>query len=236
MKPLRRNSFALAVALLAAVAFVGCSKANQGDQSAAPSFADQGSQPQGSQPASASGQSQQAPSQPASLTIPAGTEFHVVLGQTVSSATAHSGDPFDASLIDPVTVQGVVAIPRDARVKGHIVSARASGRLSGVANLSLTLDSVEIGGSSYDIQTDTIARSGSSHKKRDIVAIGGGSALGAIIGGIAGGGKGAAIGAVAGGGAGTAGAAVTGKKNIAVPAEARLAFRLERSLTVSGGN
>ncbi|HEV2387998.1 MAG TPA: hypothetical protein VGS20_12170 [Candidatus Acidoferrales bacterium] len=232
MKPLRKNSFALAVALLAAVAFAGCSKANQGNQSPSPSFANQGSQ--AGQP-SAPGQPAGASAQSAALTIPAGAELHVVLDQSVSSATAHNGDPFDASLIEPVSVDGVVAIPRDARVKGHIVSARASGRLSGVAQLSLTLDSVEVAGRSYDIQTDTISRRGSSHKKRDVVAIGGGSALGAIIGGIAGGGKGAAIGALAGGGAGTAGAALTGKKNVAVPAEARLSFALAAPLTLSGG-
>ena len=73
---------------------------------------------------------------------------------------------------------------------------------------------------------------GKSHKKRDIVAIGGGSALGALIGGIAGGGKGAAIGAGAGAGAGTAGAALTGKKEISLPAESRLIFRLSRAATV----
>jgi len=73
---------------------------------------------------------------------------------------------------------------------------------------------------------------GKSHKKRDIVAIGGGSALGALIGGIAGGGKGAAIGAGAGAGAGTVGAAATGKKEISLPAESHLTFRLSRSVTV----
>jgi hypothetical protein len=236
MKPLRRNSLALALAVLTAASFAGCSKANQSNQSAAPSFADQGSQPQGAQSAQASQPSQAAPAQPSSLTIRAGTEFHVVLDQTISSATAHSGDSFDASLIDPVSADGVVVIPRDAKVKGHIVAARASGRLSGVAELALTLDSVEIGGNGYNIQTDTISRRGSSHKKRDVIAIGGGSALGAIIGGIAGGGKGAAIGALAGGGAGTAGAAVTGKKNVALPDEARFTFRLEQPLTVPSGN
>jgi hypothetical protein len=82
------------------------------------------------------------------------------------------------------------------------------------------------------VRTRSLTMEGKSHKKRDIVAIGGGSALGAIIGGIAGGGKGAAIGAAAGGGAGTAGAAVTGKKDITLPAESHLAFRLERSATV----
>ncbi len=54
-----------------------------------------------------------------------------------------------------------------------------------------------------------------------------------MIGGIAGGGKGVLIGSAAGAGAGTAGAAYTGKKDIRVPAETSLTFRLARSTTIS---
>ncbi len=60
--------------------------------------------------------------------------------------------------------------------------------------------------------------------------IGGGTGLGAIIGGIAGGGKGAAIGALAGAGAGTAGATMTGKRDISIPAETVLSFKLSQPL------
>ncbi len=45
-------------------------------------------------------------------------------------------------------------------------------------------------------------KKGMSNKAKTAIAIGGGAATGAIIGGIAGGGKGAAIGAIAGGGGG----------------------------------
>ena len=61
---------------------------------------------------------------------------------------------------------------------------------------------------------------------------GGGTALGAIVGGLAGGGKGAAIGALAGGGACAGGAAFTGNKDIVLPAESALSFRLKSSLEV----
>jgi hypothetical protein len=61
---------------------------------------------------------------------------------------------------------------------------------------------------------------------------GGGTAFGAIIGGLAGGGKGAAICAVAGGGAGAGGAAFTGNKEIVLSAESALSFRLKSPLEV----
>ncbi len=159
--------------------------------------------------------------------------MRVALDNAISSATAQSGDGFTATLLVPLRAHGQTIVPRDARVRGHIVSARASGRLSGVAHLDLTLDSVQISGQPVTIRTDTIARAGKNHNKRNLVAIGGGSALGAIIGGIAGGGKGAAIGAAAGAGAGTAGAAVTGKQNIVLPVEATLSFRMTAPLQLT---
>jgi hypothetical protein len=64
------------------------------------------------------------------------------------------------------------------------------------------------------------------------VAVGGGAGLGAIIGGLAGGGKGAAIGVLAGAGAGTAGAAFTGNKDIVLPAESALSFKLLQPLVL----
>jgi hypothetical protein len=66
--------------------------------------------------------------------------------------------------------------------------------------------------------------------KRTAVMAGGGAALGALIGGLAGGGKGAAIGALAGGGAGTGGAAFTGNKEIVIPAESAVSFTLSQPL------
>jgi len=65
---------------------------------------------------------------------------------------------------------------------------------------------------------------GESHTKSNVGKIGGGTALGAIIGGIAGGGKGAAIGAGVGAAAGTGAAAATGKRAAIVESEAVLTF------------
>jgi uncharacterized protein YcfJ len=86
---------------------------------------------------------------------------------------------------------------------------------------------------SYPVETGTIARAEKGKGKRSAAFIGGGAGLGALIGGLAGGGKGAAFGALAGGGAGTAGSAFTGNKQIVLPAETLLTFRLQHSVRVT---
>jgi len=166
------------------------------------------------------------------ITIPEGTDLTIVLDQTISTASSRSGDSFRATLTSPVVIDGKTVLPKDAPVTGHIVESIPSGRLKGVARLDLTLDSIEVNGKSFDLATDDEARKGKNHNKRNGVLIGGGAGLGAIIGGVAGGGVGAVVGSAVGAGAGTAGAAYTGKKDIRVPAETALTFRLVRPVTI----
>jgi outer membrane lipoprotein SlyB len=66
--------------------------------------------------------------------------------------------------------------------------------------------------------------------KRNAVLVGGGALLGTIVGAIAGGGKGAGIGAATGAVAGGAGAVATGKKEILIPAETVMTFRVRDQL------
>jgi hypothetical protein len=113
-----------------------------------------------------------------------------------------------------------------------VVDAKPLGRFKGGAALSLKLDSVTLNGTEHPVQTSAVVRSAQGKGKRTAVMAGGGAGLGALIGGLAGGGKGAAIGALAGGGAGTAGAAFTGNKDIILPAESALSFKLDQPLTV----
>ena len=87
-------------------------------------------------------------------------------------------------------------------------------------------------GAEHSIETSAVGRSLKGKGKRTAVMAGGGTAVGALIGGLAGGGKGAAIGAIAGAGAGGAGAAFTGNKEIVVPAESALTFKLTAPIEV----
>lgn len=169
-------------------------------------------------------------------TVPAGTDVKVTLNQAVSSKDAKVGDKVDGSVAENVVVNGKTLIPRGARANLSVTTVEASGRLSGVAKLWLKIDSLTMNGRTYTVNSEVSGQDGTSHNKRNVIAIGGGAAAGAIIGGIAGGGKGAAIGTAIGAGAGTAGATATGKKDINYPAETQLRFSLKSALNLGSAS
>ena len=173
------------------------------------------------------------PAPPPPIVIPAGTTLTVRLGEALGSKLSSPGQSFSATLADAVAVDGNTVIPAGASARGTVVDAKALGRFKGGAVLEVELTSIAISGVQQTIETAAISRTAKGKGKRTAVLAGGGTALGAIVGGLAGGGKGAAIGAVAGAGAGGAGAAFTGNKDIVLPAEAALSFRLKAPVTVN---
>jgi hypothetical protein len=160
------------------------------------------------------------------VVVPAGTELTVRLTQAVGSKLNQVGDTFQATVAQPVYVGDAVAIPQGAEVVGRVADAAPLGRFKGGARLQLALQTVTVKGRPYPV-SGTVTQAASGKGKRSAGFIGGGAGLGALIGGLAGGGKGAAIGVLGGAGAGTAGAAFTGSKDIVVPAESALTFKLQ---------
>jgi hypothetical protein len=169
---------------------------------------------------------------PKPLVVPAGTVITVRLGQSVGSKISTAGQTFTATVASPVVVEGKTAIASGASASGTVVDAKPLGRFKGGASLQLRLTSISVGGSDQAISTSAVVRTETGKGKRTAVLAGGGAALGALIGGLAGGGKGAGIGALAGGGAGAGGAAFTGNKDVVLPAESALSFKLEQSIEV----
>jgi hypothetical protein len=166
------------------------------------------------------------------IIVPAGTEITVVLDQTLGSKTSTSGQTFTATVAAPVEVDGKVAIPKGARASGIVRDAKPAGRFKGGAGLSLALTSIEIGGKDHATETSDATMSSKGKGKRTAVMVGGGAAGGAGIGALAGGGKGAGIGALIGAAAGVAGAGLTGNRDITLPAETALSFKLVQPLEI----
>jgi hypothetical protein len=216
----------LTVAVLLALAGCGGSSTPQSGASGTTDTSAPGAQSKGQSGAAA------APATPP-IAVPAETVIGVTLDQTIGTKNSNVGDPFAASVSTPVVVNGIEAIPHGAKAAGHVTVADQAGRVKGGAQLVLNLDSVTVNGKAYRIHTAGVAEAGKGRGKRTAVGAGGGAAVGAIIGAIAGGGKGAAIGAGAGGGAGAAGAVFTGKRDISIPAETGLRFRLTEPVEIT---
>ncbi len=174
------------------------------------------------------------PPPPPPLVVPAGTSIVVRMGSTINTKSASAGDTFTGSLARAVSVHGEVAIPSGAGVTGTVVQSKSPGKFKGEGVLTVSLIAINVGGAPQNIQTSSYTVTVKGKGKRTAVAVGGGTGAGALIGGIAGGGKGALIGGVVGAGAGTAGAAFTGNKDLEIPAEHSITFKLASPITVPG--
>lgn len=152
--------------------------------------------------------------------FPTGTKFTVRTSNELSSGSAKVGQGWEGVLAKDVIINGKVVAKAGAPVKGKVTNAKSSGRLKAPGELSVRLLTVD----GKSVATGSLFRKGKSHTKSNATKIGGGTAAGALIGGLAGGGKGAAIGALAGAGAGTGVAAATGKMEAVIPAESTLVF------------
>lgn len=158
--------------------------------------------------------------------LPEGSEIKVRT-DTAIPAKPPSGATYTASISnDVLDKSGAVAIPRNARAQ--LVAAPSSDGKDTV----LDLRSVTIDGKRYLVTTAASSGSGTSGlgmNKTTGKYVGGGAAVGAVLGALLGGGKGAAIGALVGG-AGGAGAQVFRGKKKELPAETELTFKTAQEL------
>lgn len=158
--------------------------------------------------------------QEARMPVPVGTKLDITLNTPLSTEFSQAGDQFTADVSDGPY--------KGAIVHGTVRSVSQSGHFKGSAELLLSFDRLVMRNGQRSkilaevtkvfVQGDKVGNEGtiesSGQGKYTWIRAGLGSALGAAIGGIAGGGEGAAIGAVAGGGAGAASKAISKKQQV----------------------
>jgi len=171
---------------------------------------------------------------PVSVNVPAGTPLSIRIDQHISVKDTPSGTRFTGELVEPLMDgNNRVAIPKNSPVEGRVVESHRRGHFKGASILELRLTAVSINGTSYPLDTHDLTRTKKGKGKRSAAMIGGGAGAGMLIGGIASGGVGLLVGGLVGGGAGTAAAGLTGNRDINIPAESIVTFRLADALIIS---
>jgi hypothetical protein len=168
----------------------------------------------------------------ADTSLPSGTVIPIRMKTTVSSATSRPEDAVLAVVRQPVYRRGRVVIPAGSELRGHVVTARRSGRVKGRAYLAVRFTEIEIDGRRYPVGARALAQEAPGTGRRDAGVIAGGALGGAVVGAAADGKKGAGKGALIGGAAGTGVVLATRGKEVTFPAGGRYRVRLSRTLSL----
>jgi hypothetical protein len=162
-----------------------------------------------------------------SRVIPQGTDIKVRTDTAIPAKPA-SGQVYNGDVSqDVMNKSGAVAIPRGSRAT-LVATPTSDGK-----DMILDLRSVTVSGRRYLLSTSGSKQASSSSglgmNKRTGKYVGGGAAVGAVLGALMGGGKGAAIGALVGGAGGAGAQVLTGKKK-GLPAETELNYKTAQDL------
>jgi hypothetical protein len=203
---------------------------SQPEVAAVPATVTNAATPAYSGPAPGAAAAQLAPGAP--IAVPVGQTLLIRMIDGVDSKKNNVGDVFHASLETDLTVNGFLVARKGADVYGKLAYAKEAGHFSGSAELELELTRIVVGGADYPLVSDDYTLKGKGRGGDTAKKVGGGAVLGAIIGGIAGGGAGAAIGAGAGGAVGAGVQVFTRGKEVKVPSETLLEFKLQAPATI----
>jgi hypothetical protein len=151
----------------------------------------------------------------------------------VDSSKNQVGDIFHGSLETDLYINGTLVARKGTDVYGRLAEAKEAGHFSGSAELQLELIRIVIDGRDYPVVSSDYDLKGQGRGSDTAKKVGGGAVVGAIIGAIAGGGKGAAIGAGAGSAVGAGVQVFTRGKQVKVPSETLLEFRLQQPAMVT---
>jgi hypothetical protein len=160
--------------------------------------------------------------------VPVGTEIDVRLQTALNSATAKVEQRFEATTLVDLKLGGEVRIPAGTIVRGFVGSVRAAGRIERKGSLTLAFDEILLPNGPSRLRA-SVSQALDGKASEDISRIGTGAALGAIVGGLLGGGKGLLLGVLVGGG-GTI--AATDGSDVNLPIGTVLRLRVDAPLEI----
>lgn len=166
-------------------------------------------------------------------TVPSGAEIVVRTNQAIDVRDAGNGRTYSAVVDRDIRdASGAILIQKGEPAE-LVVRRMPDGDLAvDLQALRVENQRFLIGANETELRG---GKAGIGKNKRTAAYVGGGAALGGILGAIAGGGKGAAIGVLAGGAAGGGAQVLTRGSAVRVPAEAVLTFRLAQPVYIRHG-
>jgi hypothetical protein len=162
-----------------------------------------------------------------SATIPAGTGLKVTMNTPLTSETAQPGEEWSATIAEAVTVGNLAPFPAGSIVHGVVDGVKPAAK-GDRAVLVLRVTSIEANGKIQHISATADSLIAGSTRARNVGAVAGGAAAGALIGRAVGGsGKGALIGGILGGAAATGAVANTKGYQVTVKEGAEMVFHVD---------
>lgn len=174
-----------------------------------------------------------APAKSAGVKVDAGTALNISVDTQLSSETANVGDTWTGTLKENVIVGDHVVFPAGSVVSGVISESVPAGGKDSRARLGLAVTGITANGNKTAIEAGTETIEAGSARARNLGAIAGTAAAGALIGRAVGGsGKGALIGGLIGGAA--AGTAVAKSKGyqVVIKEGTAITFNVKQPVTV----
>ncbi len=166
--------------------------------------------------------------------LEAGTKIRVSMDNEINSEVSGVNDTFTTKIAEPVRVRETVVLPVGTVIEGRVTKVeRAAGGGKG-GSLLVRFETIRFeNGEKREIEGVLVNElKASRSQKTSILAIIGGTAIGALIGAVSKTENGALIGAGVGAGAGTGVALVRKGKNVRIKTDEKFEIELKKQVTL----
>ena len=166
--------------------------------------------------------------------LEAGTKIRVQMDNEISSEVASVNDTFTTTIAEPVKVRETIVLPVGTVIEGRITQVERASMGGKGGKLSVKFETIRLeNGEKRDIEGVLINElKAASSQKTSILAVIGGTAIGALLGSVSKAGNGALIGAGIGAGAGTGVALARKGKNVRIKTDEKFEIQLTKQVTL----
>lgn len=163
-----------------------------------------------------------------------GTKITVRMANEINSKSFGVGDTFIVRVTEPLEVRNVVVLPAEAIIEGRITEVKRASLVGKSGDLEVVFESLRLeDGTKLNIEGVLVNKlEAKSSNTPTILAVIGGTAIGALLGAVSGSDNGALIGAGLGAGAGTGTALLRKGKDVRIKTDETFEIKLTKKVTL----